>query len=144
MEPAMNARIPTSALQPTAPKVTAVFTSGNSQAVRIPKEFQIKTKQVTIVQRGADLVIRPKYRTGAEVLANLPPIDTENLQEWDAFDTAIRALRDEPVQERDWSALFGDAAPLSKSRSPKKPATRTSPSLKQASAPRKGKGAKAA
>jgi antitoxin VapB len=143
MEFAMNARIPASALQPTAPKVTAVFTSGNSQAVRIPKEFQIKTKQVTIVQRGNELVIRPKYKTAGEVLANLPPIDTENLHEWDDFDKAIQILRDEPVQERDWNALFGDAAPLSKSRSPKKPAPRTGKSLKPATAPRKLKGAKA-
>jgi antitoxin VapB len=144
MEFAMNARLPASALQPTAPKVTAVFTSGNSQAVRIPKEFQIKTKQVTIVQRGDELVIRPKYKTGAEVLANLPPLDTENLHEWDAFDQAIRSLRDEPVQERDWNALFGEGAPSAKSRPSKKPVPRTGISPKQATIPRTVKGAKAA
>jgi antitoxin VapB len=144
MEFAMNARIPASALQPAAPKVTAVFTSGNSQAVRIPKEFQIKTKQVTIVQRGAELVIRPKYKTAAEVLANLPPVDTENLHEWDAFDKAIQTLRDEPVQERDWNALFGEGVPSAKSRSPKKPAPGTGKSLKPATAPRTQKSAKSA
>lgn len=114
----MNARLPTSTFPPESHKDSTVFISGNSQAVRIPKEFQLKTKQVKIIQRGSELVIRPKYKTAAEVLANLPPIDTENLHEWDAFDQAIRSLRDEPVQERDWNALFGEGAPLSKSRPP--------------------------
>ena len=141
MEHAMNARIPNSAIPTEIHKDSTVFTSGNSQAVRIPKEFQLKTKQVKIIQRGSELVIRPKYKTAAEVLANLPPIDTENLHEWDAFDKAIQTLRDEPVQERDWNALFGDAAPLSKSRSPEKPAPATGTSLKPATAPRKLKGA---
>ncbi len=140
----MNARLPTSTFPPESHKDSTVFISGNSQAVRIPKEFQLKTKQVKIIQRGSELVIRPKYKTAAEVLANLPPIDTENLHEWDAFDQAIRSLRDEPVQERDWNALFGEGAPLSKSRPPKKPTPRTGIAPKQAAAPRKGKGAKTA
>ena len=139
----MNARIPTSALVSEIHKDSTVFISGNSQAVRIPKEFQLKTKQVKIIQRGSELVIRPKYKTAAEVLANLPPIDTENLHEWDDFDKAIQTLRDEPVQERDWNALFGKTVPLSKPRSQKKPAPRTGTSLKPATAPRKVKGAKA-
>jgi virulence-associated protein VagC len=144
MEIAMNARIPASALQPTASKVASVFTSGNSQAVRIPKEFQIKTKQVTIVQRGGELVIRPKYRTGAEVLANLPPVDTENLHEWEAFDKTIRALRNEPAQERDWNTLFGEdeSKALAKSRAPKKPTVNAGKSLKPVNPARKTKGAK--
>jgi antitoxin VapB len=144
MEFAMNARIPASALPTEIHKDSTVFTSGNSQAVRIPKEFQLKTKQVKIIQRGSELVIRPKYKTAAEVLANLPPVDTENLHEWDAFDKAIQTLRDEPVQERDWNALFGDAAPLSKSRSLKKPAPGAGKSLKPAAAPRTQKSAKSA
>lgn len=139
----MNARLPSSTLPPEIYKDSTVFISGNSQAVRIPKEFQLKTKQVKIIQRGSELVIRPKYKTAAEVLANLPPIDTENLHEWDDFDKTIQALRDEPAQERDWNALFGDAAPTSRSRSQKKPAPSTGKSLNSATAPRKLKGAKA-
>lgn len=104
----MNARLPSSITQSVLQKDSTVFTSGNSQAIRIPKEFQLNTKQVRIVKRGNDLVIKPKYRTAADVLANLPPIDTENLQEWDAFDKAIRELRQEPTEDRDWQALFGD------------------------------------
>lgn len=104
----MNARLPSSITQPVTQKDSTVFTSGNSQAIRIPKEFQFNTKQVRIVKRGNDLVIKPKYRTAADMLANLPPIDTENLHEWDAFDKAIRELRQEPTQDRNWQALFDD------------------------------------
>jgi antitoxin VapB len=36
-----------------------VFTSGGSQAVRIPKEFRIDAKRVEIERKGATLVLRP-------------------------------------------------------------------------------------
>ena len=39
---------------------TLVFNSGNSQAVRIPKELRLKTKVVSILKRGKDLIIREK------------------------------------------------------------------------------------
>jgi virulence-associated protein VagC len=39
--------------------ITKVFKSGNSQAVRIPQEFQIPDKEVEILERGDELVIRP-------------------------------------------------------------------------------------
>jgi antitoxin VapB len=111
MEFAMNARIPASALQPTAPKVTAVFTSGNSQAVRIPKEFQIKTKQVTIVQRGDELVLKPKYKTLGELLASLPTMTEKDAMAWDQAMEIIREDRKQPHQERDWDNLFGPDEP---------------------------------
>ncbi|MGA8513796.1 MAG: AbrB/MazE/SpoVT family DNA-binding domain-containing protein [Burkholderiaceae bacterium] len=103
----MNARIPASALQPTASKVASVFTSGNSQAVRIPKEFQLKTKQVTIVQRGDELVLKPKYKTFGELLANLPKMTAKEAAQWDKAMEAIQEIRKEPAQERDWDQLFG-------------------------------------
>jgi virulence-associated protein VagC len=115
MELAMNARIPASALQPTASKVASVFTSGNSQAVRIPKEFQLKTKQVTIVQRGDELVLKPKYKTFGELLANLPKMTAKDAAQWDKAMEAIREIRKEPPQERDWDNLFGaDEPPIRK------------------------------
>ena len=39
-------------------KVTKVFKSGNFQAVRLPKEFQIRGKEVEIFRRKGDIVIR--------------------------------------------------------------------------------------
>ena len=38
---------------------TTVFTSGGSQAVRIPKEFRIDAKRVEIERKGGTLVLRP-------------------------------------------------------------------------------------
>jgi len=38
--------------------VTKVFRSGNSQAVRIPKKLQFRSKQVEILKRGNEVVLR--------------------------------------------------------------------------------------
>jgi antitoxin VapB len=43
-----------------ASKKTRLFMSGNSQAVRIPREFQLEGEEVEIQRRGNTLVIRPK------------------------------------------------------------------------------------
>ncbi len=51
--------------------VTKVFKSGNSQAVRIPKEFQLSSDQVEIIQRGDELVIRPISTQNAAVVFDL-------------------------------------------------------------------------
>jgi antitoxin VapB len=54
---------------------TKVFRSGNSQAVRIPREFQFETDEVEIERRGDEVVLRPPVRNlrGAyEALAALP------------------------------------------------------------------------
>ncbi|NJS35870.1 MAG: AbrB/MazE/SpoVT family DNA-binding domain-containing protein [Brachymonas sp.] len=130
----MNARLPSSITPTTAQKDSTVFTSGNSQAVRIPKEFQFNTKQVTIVKRGNELIVKPKHRTTAEILANLPPLDPNDLHEWEAFDQTLRELRQEPAQERDWKALFGDEA-SDTSRAAKQPKSKKeAPSRKVAKA----------
>ena len=52
-----------------------VFRSGNSQAVRLPKEFRLKAKEVEIFRRGEEIVLREKGKGLArafEILANLP------------------------------------------------------------------------
>src|SRR3972149_4096199 len=41
-------------------KIAKVFKSGNSQAVRIPREFQLKSDEVEIRRRGDVLILRPK------------------------------------------------------------------------------------
>ncbi len=106
----MNARLPSSITQLVIQKDSTVFTSGNSQAVRIPKEFQFKTKLVRIVQRGDDLIIKPRYRTTAEILANLPPLSAE--EENDGFDLAsiVRESNAKLPPNRDVSQLFADTA----------------------------------
>lgn len=37
-----------------------IFQSGNSQAVRLPKEFRFKTDKVEIFRRGNEVVLREK------------------------------------------------------------------------------------
>ena len=52
-----------------------VFRSGNSQAVRLPKEFRFKGKEVEIFRRGNEVVLREKEKTLArafELIAGLP------------------------------------------------------------------------
>ena len=71
---------------------TKVFRSGNSQAVRLPKEFQFDVDEVEIYRRGDEVVLRRKLLNLApafELLANLP-------------DDFMRGGRiDKPPQERD-------------------------------------------
>jgi antitoxin VapB len=55
--------------------VARVFKSGNSQAVRLPKEFRFKGKEVEIFRRGDEVVLREPARGMArafELLASLP------------------------------------------------------------------------
>jgi antitoxin VapB len=52
-----------------------VFRSGNSQALRLPKEFRFKGKEVEIFRRGDEVVLREKERTlrrAFDLLASLP------------------------------------------------------------------------
>jgi len=52
-----------------------VFRSGNSQAVRLPKQFRLKSKEVEIFRRGDEIVLREKDGTmvrAFDLLANLP------------------------------------------------------------------------
>jgi antitoxin VapB len=41
---------------------TRVFRSGNSLAVRLPKEFDFKVGEVEILRRGDDVILRKKTR----------------------------------------------------------------------------------
>ena len=52
-----------------------VFQSGNSQAVRLPKEFRFKSDQVEIFRQGDDIVLRERPASAATIfdaLASLP------------------------------------------------------------------------
>ncbi len=56
-------------------KTTRVFKSGNSQAVRLPKEFSVKSKIVEILRRGDEIVLREPGKgleRAFEVLTELP------------------------------------------------------------------------
>lgn len=52
-----------------------VFRSGNSQAVRLPKQFRLKSKEVEIFRRGDEIVLREKDGNmvrAFDLLADLP------------------------------------------------------------------------
>jgi antitoxin VapB len=69
-----------------------VFRSGNSQAVRLPKEYRLSTDEVEIFRRGEEIVLREKARgmeRALELLLALPE---------DVFE----GIRDErPPEERE-------------------------------------------
>jgi antitoxin VapB len=104
----MNARLPSSVTQAPNQKDSTVFTSGNSQAVRIPKEFQFKTKSVKIIQRGDELIIRPSYKTWAEILANLPPLSPDEANDGFDLGAIVRESNAKLPPNRDFSHLFAD------------------------------------
>ena len=52
-------------------KTAKIFQSGNSQAVRIPKEFKLKAAEVEILRRGETLVLRPKKKSWAALVESL-------------------------------------------------------------------------
>jgi antitoxin VapB len=49
-----------------------VFTTGRSQAVRLPKAYRFNTAEVTIERQGDAVILRPKHQlSNAEWAANL-------------------------------------------------------------------------
>jgi antitoxin VapB len=52
-----------------------VFRSGNSQAVRLPKQFRVKSGELEIFRRGDEIVLREKEENmirAFDLLAGLP------------------------------------------------------------------------
>ena len=56
---------------------TRVFKSGNSQAVRIPKELQFDADEVEILRRGGEIVLRPKPRNLAQAFELLTGLSAD-------------------------------------------------------------------
>jgi antitoxin VapB len=55
--------------------IARVFRSGNSQAVRLPKEYRLKGTEVEIFRRGDEIVLRERADglvRAFEILAELP------------------------------------------------------------------------
>ena len=72
-----------------------VFKSGNSQAVRLPKEFRFESSEVEIFRRGNEVVLREKRPSLTELLEKLEPWP-EDFEE----------PADSPPQGRDFSSLL--------------------------------------
>ena len=74
------------------PAIARVFQSGNSQAVRLPKQFKLRSKQVQVFRRGTDIVLRERSMKLCELLADLPALTD------DAFPDEIPDAPPEPIK----------------------------------------------
>jgi antitoxin VapB len=72
---------------------TRVFQSGNSQAVRIPKEYQLNVSEIEIFRRGDELVLREKRDDLSDVLDVFSSMPDDFMEE---------SRNDPPPQERDF------------------------------------------
>jgi antitoxin VapB len=69
-----------------------VFQSGNSQAVRLPKEFRLNVDRVEIFRQGTDLVLRERPVCAVEVFEALTALPADFMAE---------GRSDTPPQERE-------------------------------------------
>jgi antitoxin VapB len=72
-----------SVAEPAPPEYSSakarVFQSGNSQAVRLPKQFRLRGKEVEIFRRGSEIVLREKPPKLRRAFAALPAIPDDAL-----------------------------------------------------------------
>ena len=73
-------------------KTAKVFKSGNSQAVRIPKEFHLEGREVEIRKQGDSLVLRPRRRSWAALIESLTKFTPDFMQQ---------GRRQPPAQDRE-------------------------------------------
>jgi antitoxin VapB len=69
-----------------------VFKSGNSQAVRLPKEFRFQVDEVEIFRRGREVVLRPRKGNLGRAFAALAAMPKDFMSE---------GRQDRPPQERE-------------------------------------------
>jgi len=71
-------------------KTAKLFLTNRSQAVRLPKEFQFKTREVFIRKEGEDVILSPRPSDWSEYLSKGPVASS-------GFMENVEKL---PVQER--------------------------------------------
>jgi antitoxin VapB len=69
-----------------------IFKSGNSQAVRLPKEFQFDVSEVQIFRRGDEVVLKKRPRNLARVFELLTELSDDFME---------NGREQPPVQERE-------------------------------------------
>lgn len=60
-----------------------VFKSGNSQALRLPKEFRFESDRVEIFRRGNEIVLRELRPSAAEIFDTLGALSLSSLERED-------------------------------------------------------------
>ncbi len=71
-------------------KFARVFMTGNSQAVRLPREFRFKTDRVAIRREGGNVILSPPYKDWADYFETAPRIG-------DDFVAAMEEMRRNPL-----------------------------------------------
>ncbi len=61
--------------------LTKVFQSGNSQAVRLPKEFRFDVAEVEIFRRGEDVILRPRPKDLAQAFTLLTQMPDDFMED---------------------------------------------------------------
>ena len=69
-----------------------IFKSGNSQAVRLPKEFQFDVPEVDIFRRNDEVILRKKPQNLAQVFELLSEISDDFMED---------GRQQPPIQERE-------------------------------------------
>ncbi len=72
--------------------IAKIFQSGNSQAVRLPKEFRFDTSEVEIFREGDKVILRPRRTNLAEAFEILAQMPEDFMQD---------GRSDDPPQERE-------------------------------------------
>ena len=61
-----------------------VFKSGNSQALRLPKEFRFESDRVEIFRRGDEIVLRELRPSAADIFDTLAALSLATLEREDS------------------------------------------------------------
>ena len=59
------------------PDIAKVFTSGNSQAVRLPRKYKVKAKEMYIRKEGESLVLTPRPTSWAGFMEGCEPLSDD-------------------------------------------------------------------
>jgi antitoxin VapB len=90
---------------------TTVFQSGNSQAVRLPKDFRFSSKTVEIFRRGNEVVLREVPRTMGDLIKHLPNLSDDFPDVIAELDAMMDIINEPQVPDRelDYFASSDDA-----------------------------------
>lgn len=72
------------------PMFARVFMTGNSQAVRLPREFRFNVDRVAIRREGDSVILSPPYQDWADYFQNAPRVG-------DDFRSAVAEVRRNPL-----------------------------------------------
>jgi len=80
---------------------TTVFQSGNSQAVRLPKDFRFKSKTVEIFRRGNEVVLREVPRTMGDLIKHLPNLGDDFSDDIADLDAMLEIINEPQTADRE-------------------------------------------